>query len=48
MTKKDLKKQFKVYESQRNLLRKVHYETNDRPKKKQKSVDLNKPHKPID
>lgn len=25
LTKKDLRKQFKVYESQRSLLRKVHY-----------------------
>lgn len=41
MTKKDLKKQFKVYESHKNLLRKVHYETSEKEKRrKEKSVDL--------
>ena len=36
MTKKDLKKQFKTYESQKNMLRKVTYQAESGKKKKGK------------
>ena len=41
MTKKDLKKQFAEYESQKNLIRKVWYESakTSKTKRREKSLD---------
>lgn len=39
MTKKEFKKQFKVYESQKSLLRKINYESAKPKKRRQKSLE---------
>lgn len=39
VTKKEIKKKIREYESQRNLLRKVHYEGEGKKKKREKTVE---------
>lgn len=40
LTKKDLRRQFKEYESMKNLLRKVHYQPEKSKKKREHSCDV--------